>query len=364
MGQQIAFAKNACLAARDAAEGCRDCLNACPVGALTQGEQGPQIEKACMGCGRCIVACPTGALASSEFDLLHGLVPGDTRLRLECRATPRAFLDPGTLVVPCLGGVTEEDLVALALAVGMREIEVVDRGWCEGCQAGLGDRPAQDLVARTDAVFQALDLGDAAPRHCFEPLRPAHRLDIRERQRATRRDFFRRMMPARELVGPSANHPGTRRSRRANLLTRLAARHGKPVPASLHPRLSVSAACRAHQVCHAICPTGALGALRDESRRGLVFEATKCLACGWCANACPESAIEAFDAGTKGEFLDGPVVLVRHATQTCVRCEDDFVGDGDLCPACVKSRALFASGPLAARRAASAPEGGHHHDHA
>ncbi len=42
--------------------GCGDCIEKCPVGAITPNHRGVEINSACLGCGICMNACPIGAI--------------------------------------------------------------------------------------------------------------------------------------------------------------------------------------------------------------------------------------------------------------------------------------------------------------
>lgn len=47
----------------DACVSCGTCVDACPAGAISQGDAHYEIdESVCMGCGACAGACPTGAI--------------------------------------------------------------------------------------------------------------------------------------------------------------------------------------------------------------------------------------------------------------------------------------------------------------
>ena len=125
-------------------EGCRDCAEACPTGAIAlQG--GPRIDLGrCLFCTECVSACPEGALA-------YG---GDYRL---------AVRERGELVV----GSGQELALARALRGRLRKLfgrslklRQVSAGGCNGCEA--------DVAVLQTVVF---DLGRfgvqfvASPRH-------------------------------------------------------------------------------------------------------------------------------------------------------------------------------------------------------
>ena len=73
-------------------------------------------------------------------------------------------------------------------------------------------------------------------------------------------------------------------------------------------------ACRNHQVCAAVCRTGALRAYTDDddAATGVVFEAAACTACSECLRACPERALTLIAQGNDID-RDGPTILTRWA---------------------------------------------------
>jgi UDP-glucose 4-epimerase len=54
---------------------CGNCIEACPVGAISLNHRGAEISEACKGCGMCVNACPYGAIKidiNRESELLAG----------------------------------------------------------------------------------------------------------------------------------------------------------------------------------------------------------------------------------------------------------------------------------------------------
>ena len=41
---------------------CGTCVEACPTGAIKEGDDGFEITSDCVSCGACLDACPTGAI--------------------------------------------------------------------------------------------------------------------------------------------------------------------------------------------------------------------------------------------------------------------------------------------------------------
>ena len=368
--------EGACLPLRSRHGQCRACADACPTGALSVAVGAVALSEACVGCGRCTAACPTQALSLPELLALPEPVPGDDMrtppLRVECRKVPAERLEAGALVLPCTGALTAGRLLAQAAAG--RAVQVVDRGWCVGCEAGCSERqPAHPAAAALDSAQAWLDaLQDPA-----DPVAPVavslvhEPLPLHLRPQAIppapvaappvdRRRFFRAALekPAgRDRANPSPmgsdgrpaypadeRHPSPERARQHAALQRLAGADGGVVPAEFYPRLHADASCCDRRMCVALCPTAALTVAEDGATAGLRFDPVACIACGTCVRACPEGSLALTAHGGAAE----PQALATHQRLRCADCGDAFSvaaastdsppPQSRLCPACSKSR--------------------------
>lgn len=370
--------EGACLPLRSRHGQCHACAQACPSGALSVTVDAVTLGDACTECGRCTAACPTQALGLPELAVMPPMPAGEpARLRIECRKVPTSRLAPGTWVLPCLGALTAGHLLGHA-AAGTR-VEVVDRGWCDGCEAGCNEarpaHPAAAALAEALAWLQALD-APQEPRLVVEPLpsasRPAAIPPAPEAAPAVdRRRFFHAALarPAgRDRATPTpmggdgraaypadARHPSPERQRQHAALVRLAAAHATVVPAEFFPALRVDASCCDRRMCVALCPTAALTAADDGARAHLQFDPARCIACGTCVRACPEGSLSLQAHGGAA----APHTLITHRRLRCAECGDAYTareqppgavdgaaGDAAgveaapaaLCPTCAKSR--------------------------
>jgi len=100
---------------------CHHCITACPMGILTQHQDGfPQLAidyASCDGCGACIAACATGALqVQPRFDT--GLRP----------LFGNACVNPLRPCGACVGACPEQ-----ACTIGANGVPAVVTGRCNGC---------------------------------------------------------------------------------------------------------------------------------------------------------------------------------------------------------------------------------------
>ena len=369
LGGAVAFAADSCLSHQTAHMDCAECAKTCPVGVIAIANRRPEIGAGCISCGRCAGACPTGALKVRGFDYpleLAGTVA------LECARVSLGARVEGAVAVPCLAGVTAEDVLALHKAGATRTI-FVDRGWCAACAAGCNEsqpwakaaRQAADWLAAAGLPASSLPAGMVA----HLPARRALPLG----RAAEPVDRSRRALLARVgAVAPDVRPPSPpsafarapvrvpRRERLLAALTVLAARSGREVPASVFPDVRASEACELHGVCVAVCPTGALTRFEDgEDGVGrLEFNPAVCIACGECAGRCPELALE-LSPQAEGDNAGRPRVIARRVVRECAVCKQLFAPNNDetLCPSCTKTEA-FAKAGFALFRAAGPPADG------
>ncbi|MFN3630171.1 MAG: 4Fe-4S binding protein, partial [Casimicrobiaceae bacterium] len=351
------------------------------------------------GCGRCTAVCPTEALtlpAVSQFMVRwheapareasdravpgraakppHDAQPAHTDLkrspcRIECSLVPESEHAPDTAVLPCLAALKASHLCALA-AAGQR-VEVIDRGWCQGCSAvnwGV-DAPHPAAAAIEEARLLLESVGaEGLPELVSEPLalsgRPAH-FPATEPTEAppnpARRRFFTRGVlesPAgSKAVAPmggdgraafpaAERRPSPDRTRLVASLTRLAEEHRSTVPPELFPALAVDDRCCDHRMCVALCPTTALTVFDNGADAHLLFHSERCISCGACVRSCPEGALHLSRTGGERQT----VRLITHRQQVCPSCGVVFTPSAEarasgrqvVCPTCTKSSDFIA----------------------
>lgn len=353
----LGLRRDACLPLNFAYASCRDCEQACPVGALRVSAEEIVLRQGCTGCGRCAAACGTGALRLEGCDVPAMLPARTTAIAIECAKVPARDAIPGAVRVPCVEGLAVSQWLALVHAAEGRPVEVIDRGWCAGCNAGgvhlahgsLDQSRA--LLAQMGVPASELPVRRALP---LPPERMPRAIPALEAPPAmSRRGFFGHIAsgaaatasamagavdpPAARAVKPGALAT-PERQRRVALAEAIARREGAKLPDALFPMLVADGACRNHNVCSAMCPTHALHAYKDEEHAGIAFEAAACIDCGACVAACPQKALS-FDAHGAPAGA-GAVRLTRHRIHECSDCGAPADEAGGLCYACRNGREL------------------------
>lgn len=354
---RVAFAAEACIAARSLPSACPHCAQACPAGAVKVGEAGPELVAGCLGCGRCAAACPTGAIILRGFPDSGTLPQGNAPLRIECWKVRASFSGHTALRVPCLGGIGIDQMLEWLARSGERQLQLVDRGWCGQCRAGGSAHPALAVVGEVARVLDACGQ-DASERISLvlEPLplrlMPDAIPEPATQEKIGRRAFFRRFaaeaakaIPAQTPIAPrqhrGSDFPLPKRERTLAALTAMTQQPVERLPATVLPGLTIAPGCDHLGVCAGMCPTGALYLYAEDAHAGAGFAPRDCVACGLCAQACPAHAIEVRPAGSPDARATGQV-LTRFPLVRCEGCLTPFaaVQGVTLCPACRRSRSM------------------------
>ncbi len=369
----VVYSSDRCLARWAPHVACEACLAVCPPKAIRTGERRIVSDGRCVGCGRCATVCPTGAIETTGYRpaiAAAGMAETDAPVVVECRRVPAADCPAGAVRLPCLGGLAEADLIDLRLAAGNRPVHLIDRGWCGACPAGGAEHPAWRVVERVARLLTEMGAAELSPALVSRP-EPRRRSGARADDIDAVAAPGRRALLRRLTAAPEADEAPTRplcdglpveplaRKRTHAALERLADRLGVPAaPSSFYATVSISGRCRNHQVCVAVCPTGALAADTGATAASVVFESVRCIACGACARHCPEHAISLQPEGRPRPGDSERSVLSRHPLRACEGCGRRFAepGTATLCLSCRKTRAFAQAGSAFLFGVAMAPQ--------
>lgn len=332
----VSYDGDICAHSRSGKIGCRNCIDACPKGAIRSAGDIVEIDPGiCGGCGNCSATCPTGAVTydyPTRHDLLRRLQilvaayrgAGGTapELLLHDEAHGSALIAamarygrglPANVIPLGLHAVTEvgHDTIAVALAFGFRRVHLLVapakiaeldalNAQCDIARALLaglgyeGDRISVLIEHDPDAVeaglHDAADVDEIAGR-AFAP-------------EGGKRDVARLALAALHEMAPQP----------ADVVALPA---GSP-----YGRLDVDVAgCTLCLACVGACPAAALNA--DDDKPRLSFAEAACVQCGLCVATCPEKVIK---LEPRYNFAGGmlPETVKEEEPFECIRCGKPF----------------------------------------
>ena len=300
---------------------CSACVDVCPVDAITIGADAIQVSDMCRKCGLCIPACPMDVFSDRHHlpKVIHDEVAKVAGAYERCYITCTRALghapDPNVVVLPCVGAVPPESLLALLTEFGNISV-YLPFGVCDKCRTTTGEQAltesiaqAEQLSGRTVGLEMDEDALDHTIRHSYERaefvkgimgsassmvmpggvVSGASAIAKRIQQNTTRLNALDRQLD--QMVGATnASHRRRTLTRRRKLLIGVLQKHPElagnvsfEVPACDATRCTVCGACEQ------ACPINACDV--DEHGRFNVASAY-CVGCGACVSACPEDALE------------------------------------------------------------------------
>ncbi len=344
---------------------CAACAVVCPApGAVRLGDgagnNGAEINAACVGCGACVSACPNGAIRLLEddqgvADRIAQKVHAGEVFRFACnRAEGRA-----DMVLPCLSRLTEA-LVLEPIRRGAQRVEMCAPD-CSGCGLKKTAQQWERTLAFSQALCESAGLGVARVSSVQVQVGDAQEIRLPPRTPNSRRRLFGAIAerwktsadahpleaeaveeaepePFREIVKRHSEN-----SKRTDLLQVLNALPGlnvrsKEVSTVGIPlaQLEVDQRCVGCNVCETLCLTGALTHREEGGSYALDFDAAQCTGCRVCELACYHQALhlrEMVDLSLL--FQRSRVTLVSAKVAKCQGCGERILGAAsNFCPAC------------------------------
>lgn len=286
-----------CVLDKVVAASCRACIDACPRGALVDGEAALGLDtEICDGCAICAAACPQGAIAVDRPAV--AISPNDGRIGLAACST--AVLAAGKGVMPCLHAIGCDELAGL-YGGGMRHL-IIAQGDCAVCKPRLRSGLDETVEGITRLVVH----------RGLEPLRvekvpPSRWARLRdETMTPSRRSLLTALRPGRQQVANSRGHV------QKAALALPAGRTTTPLDPCV-PGIDPSN-CTTCDACARICPEAAIRLETDRGAVAYVIEPARCSGCQLCIDVCDRGAVSVDKWGSSGP------ARLRLDTRQCASC--------------------------------------------
>ncbi len=316
-----------CAHSRSGQAGCRNCLDACPSGAITSDGNAIYIDPGvCAGCGDCAAVCPSGAIAYDDPEvgfLFRRLDTLSRTFREIAGHAPRLLFHDaefGTEMIVLAArfgrGLPPEVIpVAVPHVEGLGHAELLAALGCGFSQVSILATPRTARAALEAQLELARAISGAG--EALRIIEPADPDALEEACRAS--------APSLPEIAP-IRPQGSRRevARLAASALRGTPPEPLPLPAGApYGTVEIDAqACTLCLACVSLCPTGALGDNPDKPQ--VTFRENACLQCGICASGCPENAIALSPRLDLSPAALAPRVLHEEEPFACIECGKPF----------------------------------------
>ena len=326
----ISVREDRCVAVRNRNSKCQRCVEACIVDAVTVSHNEVKIDSgACVNCGCCIAVCPTGALSAvepsqaalEEAACRAGDPSSGTAIVACARKAARKEGDPEKYAeVPCLGHLTEEELMNVA-ASGYDDVVLVD-GDCASCKFGAASAYISDMVTNACKLLDGCGAEAIVTRTLEFPPEAIDRESANIRGKSRRGLMRQTGSYVKTVAGNVAQKTIDEKLGRGKEPVTLRDRLGAGKSGKM-PTFSPSANYRILEDMEKLAPSHAPEAVIDTRHFGIVsIEADRCSGCGMCVMFCPTGALK-FDDFDEPDDPDRRYLEFQAADCTqCMLCKD------------------------------------------
>ncbi|MFA6189865.1 MAG: 4Fe-4S binding protein [Sulfuricurvum sp.] len=348
----LVLSPSACVRALSVNSLCTHCSDICPVSAISITGRLPSINQAhCVGCAGCTAVCPTEALNLDDFsptDFFFSFASDDENI-ISCQKN-----------VPCIAALSSEQLISFAQ---MKRGIILDTGHCAGCD--IGESILASMANTIDNSNYLLEAIESPFRVECEEL--AYTDTTVPEEKPDRRDFFKNFhlrsigkvrndfekeiqRTTDEFVQYSTDSSHTKALRTKKITDRrklfFTALKRFDVPSEFHvvqsdkivftsQKLLDEELCTACEMCHRICPTGALTS--DMRNSKIDFDPFLCVKCHLCHDVCEPNAITLSTSyNLKEWYVPNVQNLVTFLVRRCDECDGLFssVAGEKICRRC------------------------------
>jgi formate hydrogenlyase subunit 6/NADH:ubiquinone oxidoreductase subunit I len=329
---------------------CTLCSDICPTSAIEITGRLPAINQSlCVGCAGCVAVCPTEALSLDDFsstEFFFAFAQSADNV-VSCQKN-----------VPCMLALGDEHLLSLAQMKGGL---VLDNGHCKECS--IGELVLETMSQKLEHVSYLLEAMESSHKIILSPLGYTDE-GIKE---VDRRDFFKTFhlkgigqirhnfdkevqKSTDEFVQYTTDSSHTALLRTKKITDRrklfFTAMKRLEKPQTYHvvdageisftsQKLLDETLCTACEMCHRVCPTGAL--ISDLRNSKIDFDPFLCVKCHLCHDVCEPNAITLSPSYNLKEWYEPSVQnLVTYLVRRCDECDALFssVAGEKICRRC------------------------------